>query len=315
MDRRTKILAGLFAVVVGYGIFSSVVYPTWIEPLVTIDDRIAARQRDLDKLLDKEREVDQAKREYVAMIERIGSVDPGKVENDLRERLNVLIAKHDLTGASVTPGRPSFDRKTGVAKMTISVSASGTLESAILFLRDVTELPHLIRVGTVALSPVRSSRKIRQADRVNLRVPITAKVLPQKKILGKKIEQDELSQPDRLVRHLGRDYSPIWAGTPFTRYIKLDPLVVTVKRGDIKVNVNQRGVRFEVSAKGGDGRYSYAWSPTEGLTGDRSPRPKVDTKEPGERSYILTVSDSSGNEVQVVVTIDVQEKPKRTPKS
>lgn len=45
-------------------LLSNVVYPKWIEPLLTIDERIAARQKEYDKLAALEEKVDAAKRRY-----------------------------------------------------------------------------------------------------------------------------------------------------------------------------------------------------------------------------------------------------------
>ena len=50
MDKRTKILASLFGVVIVYALFSQVVYPHWIEKWLTLDERIAKRRVLLDRL-------------------------------------------------------------------------------------------------------------------------------------------------------------------------------------------------------------------------------------------------------------------------
>ena len=50
MDRRTKILAGVLGLAVLFGIFSQVIYPDYIRPWLTLDERIAREEETLAKL-------------------------------------------------------------------------------------------------------------------------------------------------------------------------------------------------------------------------------------------------------------------------
>ncbi len=312
MDRNARILAGLFGGCVIYALYAAVARPRWIEPLLTIDERIEGRTEELDKLEATEDEVYQAKLEYRDFLDRIGSFDDVKVKNDIRNRLNELIARYKLQGSSTSPTEGRADRNTHVVTMHVTVSAVGTLESAIGFLRDVSELPHVLRVGTVSLYPAGSSRKRKgknkKAERVNIRVPIELMVLPQQRILGERLTDEDLKQPDVWVRHEDRDYAAIWKGTPFTEYIPLKPLVAEAGK-DVNV-VEGRRASLGGRAKGGDGQYTYEWSPEEGLVDATSPKTKVETAEPGTRTYTLTVNDESGNSAEDTVTVTVTEKPK-----
>ena len=83
-----------FALLVGAGLVRGVVYPRWIHPLLTIDERIAERQKELDKLEAEDAAVQQARYEYKALVARVGSFEVGKVETEVRDRLNRLIEKH-----------------------------------------------------------------------------------------------------------------------------------------------------------------------------------------------------------------------------
>jgi hypothetical protein len=76
---------------------------------------------------------------------------------------------------------------------------------------------------------------------------------------------------------------------------------------------NQVGKRVSLNPriKGGDGKYTYAWYPEEGLTDPTSPRAKVDTGEPFTRTYTLTVNDESGNSHEDSLTVTIKEKPKK----
>lgn len=276
-----------------YLLLSRVVYPVWVAPLVGLEQRIAQAHQTLDKLEEQDARVDRAKRDYHRFVDRVGSMDVGKVENSVRARLNELIAKHRLEDSNVSPSRGTRNPKTGVESMIVSVNAVGPLESAISFLKDVAELPQLIRVGNGSISPASSSRQQKRADRVNLRIPIELLVLPQQRLLGRHFLETELTQPDGFVRHQGRDYSDIWKRTPFIEFEPLKPLVASAGR-DVDVVQGQPG-RFTGSAAGGDGNFTYEWDPKDGLSSINSAEVTVDTSVIVDRTYTLTVKDGAGS--------------------
>lgn len=175
----------MFGVAIAYFAVANVVYPRWIEPMVTINQRIAEKRKDLEKLRAEEKEVDQAQKELKDYAMRVGTYQPGKLENALREKLNQLIARHKLEGAVVTPNRAVEDSKTGLSRMLVTVTATGTLQAAVDFLKDVAELPYLVRVSNPALYPAGSGRKDTARDRLNLRMPIEVLVLPETTVLGR----------------------------------------------------------------------------------------------------------------------------------
>ena len=301
MDRRTKILTTLFGAFLAYALVSGVVYPRWIEPLLKIDGRIADRQEEYNKLAEVQDQVDRAKKEYEALVSRIGSFDIGKVETNLRARLNELIEEHQLQDANVSPSRPTQDRKTGLTTMTITVTAVGKLRSVVEFIKDVTEFPHLVRIGNAAVYPAGTSGRNKSRNRMNVRVPIEVMVLPPQRLVGP--IDDEIEQPEWFVRHEGRDYSFIWVNKPFT-----EPIPLKAEAGS-DVNVEQgRSARLRATASGGDFEYTYKWSPTDALSDATVANPTVDTSEPFERTYTVTVTDSEGEVVTDEVTVIVCEK-------
>ncbi len=310
MDKKTKILAGVFGVMVLYIIATKTVYPWLIEPLVTLGDRVVRRELELEKLEEKQEKVAWAVREYRRLMDRIGSGDVGKVENAIRQRLNTLFATHKLEEASTSPTKPHADRKTGVTKMTLTVTAVGSLESVVSFMRDVSELPQLIRIGNASIFPKSSSRRGKKANRehVNLRVPLEVWLLPQHKMLGRKVADADLDQPEKIVRHTQRDYSSIWKRTPFTEFVPYKPLIAFAGKNR-SVVVGEK-VTLAGSAKGGDGKYTFEWSGDPGLTGAETKRATVDTSKVGTFHYSLTVADDSDHVSTAQVTVDVKEKPK-----
>lgn len=305
MNRRTKILVVAFGTLVAGAFVSRVIYPAWIEPLVTIEDRIAAARETLDKLEDLQARAEQAKRQYRRFAERAGAMDLTSVANSVHARLNDLILKHRLEEASVVPSRGTSDRKTGLERMLISVAVTGSLESAMGFLRDVVELPQLLRVGNVTISPTRSGKTSKKQERVTLRVPIDVLVLPQQKMLGERLVAADFQQPDKVVRHQGRDYSLIWKQTPFSEFEPLPPLVANAGR---EVNVEQgRPAYLQASATGGDGRYTFTWSPAEGISSTTGAKVTVDTAEVRTQVYSLTVTDESENSATATVNVTIRE--------
>ncbi len=309
MDKKTKILAGVFGAMVLYIMVSKSVYPWWIEPLVTLSDRVARRTEDLDKLERKQEEVEWAVRDYRRMMDRMGSGDVRKVENALRQRINTLFASHKLQEAATTPSKPHADRKTGVTKMSLTVTAVGSLASVTSFLEDLSELPQLVRVGSASIFPKNSSRRGKQSSReqVNLRVPLEVWVLPQHQMLGKKVLDADLDQPEKVVRHLGRDYSSISKRTPFTEFIPYDPLIAMA--GSNQSVVVGTKLTLGGSAKGGDGKYIFEWTGDPGLSAGDTNRPTINTSKVGTFHYALQVSDDSGHVSTAQVTVDVKEKP------
>jgi len=313
MDRRTKILVSVFAASAAMWLAATWVYPKWLKPLFTIKTRVADAQTELNNLLEGEAAVEHARFTYKTFLERCGSLDAAKLENDLRERLNRLIAIHHLDETNVSGGsnRMSSFGKTDARKMTLSVDATGTLEGAIGFLRSVAELPHLVRVGNVSIYPSQDSRKKRKGkrvERVQMRVPIEVLVIPQHKMLGRKLTEEELRQPEQIVRHEDRNYAQIWNKTPFTEYIELDPMVVSAG-SDLTAEVGKRGIMLNGTATGGDGDYTITWAPSDHLSNPNSLRPRIDTKEPFTQIYTLTVTDTSDNSGTAQVEVAITEKP------
>lgn len=305
MDRRTKILAGVLGAAVLYGIVSSVVYPRMIRPWLTLDEEIAKRGETLATLQALEERVQAAKYEYREYMVRAGTQNINHALTDVRDRINKLIEEHVLIEAKVTPSRPAKDRKTNLESAVVTISASGSLQSAVQFLRELAELPHLVRLGAVALTPAASSSRRGMAqDMLNVRVPVEVWTLPDQRIIGR-IPPEELKRTEELfVRHLGRDYAKIWSGQPFTDYVPLTASTVPT----ISVQKGQNRV-LEVNATGGRGDYTYQWSPAEGLSTPTSPSTKVDTSEAGTKRYDVTVTDASGKKATANVILTINDPP------
>jgi hypothetical protein len=304
MNKRTKILTSVFGAAILYVVAANAIYPGWIEPLVTLDRRLAVKDAELEELQLVEERIDTYRREYRDLVARIGSFDIDRVATEVRDRINQLIERHNLRADSVSPSRSRRDRRTEIESMTINVRALGTLESCVGFLRDLAELPQFIQIGNISVFPTSSGREVRGPTMMNLRVPIELRVLPQHKMVGR-IDTGELSQPERIVRHLDRDYSPIWDGTPFDDWVPPVPLRVAAG-SDRSIRPGERLV-LNGSASGGDGEYTFQWSPSDGVSDPTSASTDLLLNEAGNYVYTLTVTDGKGETTSGSVRINVAE--------
>ncbi len=314
MDRRSKILAWVFGAGLCYALIAKTVYPTYIEPLLSYGERIAERQAELDKLVAIDEMVNEARFTYKSYVQRTGSFDMAGVENAIRQRLSTLIELHNLKDWTVSPGRKSVDRKTHVKSMLLTIQAQGSVEGVAGLLRDVAELPHLVRFGNVSINPTKSALskgRITLHENVNVRLPIEIKVLPQHRLVGR-IEEASLGEPEPHIRHARRDYSALWSGRPFSDYIKPQPLLVDAGKDQI-LSKPGRTVAFRGSATGGIGEYTFQWSPSDGLQTPTKRVTRVDTSKPGEKVYTLTVTDETGASHSDTVTLTIAEPRKPRP--
>lgn len=314
MDRRSKTLAIAFGILAGGAFLARVVYPAWIEPVLTIETRLAERRKVYDKLLVVKEQVDAAKRRYRDYLARVGASEVGPVETDVRDRVTRLIEKHHLADMAVTRRRATNVGKTNLMKMGLVVKAEGTLQSAVEFLRDVAELPQLVRMGTVKLYPASATRRGRGRgrgrDRVNLTVPVELWVLPQQRIVGR-VQVDSLEQPETVVRHLDRNYAIIWESKPFWEYVPPVPLRAVAGR-DIKAPPSRRKTMLVGTATGGDGEYTIEWSPPDRLSDPNRLKTRIDVSKPFTETYTLSVTDGSGKTVTDTVAVAIIEPPPPT---
>lgn len=300
MDQRTKIIAGLFAAVLGYVAIANVVYPQWIAPLLHIDERIAEKRAEHLKLKSFEADVAEAKGEYRHMVGRIGAFDVGKAETDVRARLNDLVERYQLEDVNVTPSRASEDRKTGVTRMQITLNATGKLAAAVQMFKEAAEFPHLLRVGSATIYPASSPGR-QGPPKFNLRIPMELLVLPQHRLVGR-INPEEMKQPERFVRHEDRDYSVIWTRKPFT-----EPIPLTAQAGkDINVKVGQKPTLVG-SASGGEPPYTYQWAPSDRLENPTADKTGVDASSGWNQVYTLTVTDGAGETATSTLRVAINE--------
>ncbi|MCH7871170.1 MAG: hypothetical protein IID33_05670 [Planctomycetes bacterium] len=306
MDRRTKILAGLFGGFVFLGFVDRVIWPRWIDPILSIDDRIADRQKTLDALRADQEAVERGVDEYKAFAARVGSFKPYQVQTAILDRLSTLIEKNKLENVNVTPARPKVDSKTGLTRMVITVKGVATLRNAVTFLQDVAELPQLARIGNAAISPASQKRRRVGEPKMNLRIPVEVLVIPQQKVVGP-IDLERMERPTSFVRHSDRNYSQIWDLKPFSEYIPPKRLIALPGKAIVSVPTKTK-TKMRAKATGGVGNYTCLWQPPDRLSDENICDPTIDISEEFEQVYTLHVTDEAGNSASATKKVSIKKR-------
>lgn len=311
MDRRTKILASIFGGFVFLIFVDRVIRPRWIDPILSIDDRIAERQKKLDALRADQEAVKRAVDDYKAFAARAGSFKPYQVQTAILDRLSSLIEKNKLENVNVTPARPRVDPKTGLARMVITVKAVATLPSAVAFLRDIAELPQLVRIGNAAIMPTSQRLRGRGQPKMSIRIPIEVLVIPQQKVAGT-IDLEKIERPTSFVRHSDRNYSTIWSLKPFSEYVPPKPLRSLAGRAINQLPTTKKA-RMGGGATGGEGKYTCLWQPPDRLSDENICDPTIDISQEFEEVYTLHVTDEVGNAASAPKKVTIKKPEKRKP--
>ncbi len=220
MDKRTKTLAIVFGAMLGVVVFARAIWPRWVKPMLDTDARLTELTEEYDALAAFERNYQDAVMTYKALAGRVGSMKAGDVKDDLQERLNALLQKHKLAQGRISARNISTDRKTGWKTLAFNISGEGPLLSALKFMRDVYELPHVLRVIDPKLVPQSGSRTSKKVDKVKLSLAVQALVLPSPPILRQGLVSADLEQPENYIRHRGVDLQFVSARKPFLEYVK-----------------------------------------------------------------------------------------------
>jgi hypothetical protein len=85
------------------------------------------------------------------------------------------------------------------------------------------------------------------------------------------------------------------------------PAELVVSAGSDQLAVVGESVVLGGSAQGGDGDYTYEWSPATGLSDPNVAEPTLTLDQPGTFGYTLTVTDGAGSQVSADATVVVVE--------
>lgn len=221
MDKRTRILAIAFSAMIGLWFGSKTVYSWWIKPLFTIAEDIKALQVKADEADEFDLGYRRARWEYEKLVSRVGAMQVGALKGDLHRRLEELAHKHHLAELKVAPKLQQKFGKTECTLLGFTISGQQKLADVLGFLKDVYELPHIMRVLDPRLQPIIPPRDKKPEDLVKISLEVQALLLPPRPRLKLDYtvnKKDIGDQPGSFVRHGEVDVLALADRNPFLEY-------------------------------------------------------------------------------------------------
>ncbi|MCK4658012.1 MAG: hypothetical protein KAV82_00690 [Phycisphaerae bacterium] len=230
MNQHEKTLVTVIVVVAVVALGVKVVYPKWVAPMFEFEAEILQRQDALFDLESDLSEVETAREKYREYVDRTGGTDEKAVGDMFTSTLNELLDRCRLKERQVSPKSSSKDRKTGLVTLSYSIRGKGSLQQAVLFLKNFYELPYISRFKNVKLTPQKTRKRGKNNGEETLQVALTGGIdvlVPPTFFRSKAYEGD---QPPRLVKYRTEEYASIWEKEPFTRPVKQkEPVVIAEK--------------------------------------------------------------------------------------
>lgn len=221
MDKRTKILGITFAVLIAVWVGYKTVYAWWVVPLVRIEQDIEKLRAQESEAAEFNAQYEFAQKDYEKLVSRVGTLELGELKDDLHHRIEDLAHEYALEDLKVTPKREQRYGKTDALELGFAVSGQQKLESVLGFLREVYELPHVLRVVDPKLSPILPPRGEKAKDLIKLTLDIQALLLPARPraALAYTVDLKKLPpQPKTFVRHGEPDIVKLASAKPFLEY-------------------------------------------------------------------------------------------------
>lgn len=258
MTRREKVLAICVGGALGGLALAMIVRWTVVEPYKAIQKQITDEQKRQKDLRAELRNLQPVDAKWEELTSRTFSADPQEAQRRFREDMHMLLERHGLKSAKVSPG--AFvrykDESTGVP---LTISASGSLKAIVGFLCDFYRRDYLARLDKVRISaeqaviadvnstrgrgggarPGRGGAARREAatgpdgPELKLNVSAVALVLPQLPMMGHPVLPDEI--PERERGRLAEDlpaYKTIFERSlfvPYTPRVAATPPAETTK--------------------------------------------------------------------------------------
>lgn len=258
MTRREKVLAICVGGALGGLALAMIVRWTVVEPYKAIQKQITDEQKRQKDLRAELRNLQPVDAKWEELTSRTFSADPQEAQRRFREDMHMLLERHGLKSAKVSPG--AFvrykDESTGVP---LTISASGSLKAIVGFLCDFYRRDYLARLDKVRISaeqaviadvnstrgrgggarPGRGGAARREAatgpdgPELKLNVSAVALVLPQLPMMGHPVLPDEI--PERERGRLAEDlpaYKTIFERSlfvPYTPRVAAPPPAETTK--------------------------------------------------------------------------------------
>ena len=174
MKRQTILLAtlvGLVVVAIGWNVGKKMFY----DPFQADQERIISLDSRLNTLrLAQTVQQPTVRKQWIELAGNTLSINPTETKNVLTKELTRLTMIHKLVKPRIQSPRFKPDKKTGVITLPASVTAQGTLKNVTGFLGAVYELPYMVRVREIRMSPVGT----RNSTTVSMAVKLETLVLP-----------------------------------------------------------------------------------------------------------------------------------------
>jgi hypothetical protein len=223
MNKREKNLAWLLGSMAAVLICWKVVLPTLISPMVELGSKVRQAQTEQERLAIELEEVENHVRDrYHSYVLRNTGTNPDAVQSVFIDSLDGVLKDAKFVNKQTNPKNPSIDRKTDVATVRASVTATGSIAQCLQFIHGFYELPFVARITSIKLTPTPANQKV-DHDEVRMNVEAEALVLPYDERFGK----PDFSQQIPAGHLVQADLPELSKWRPFSEYRKPETIVRT----------------------------------------------------------------------------------------
>lgn len=155
MNPRERFIITIIGGVIGAWALYLAVNAFCLAPVRSADRDLANLSAEYSKLKRERDALPQVAKIWSGFAKRTYSFDERETQNAFGEELKRLATSHKLSGAQFTPRSGTKIGRTDVRTIAFQVVADGRLEQVTSFLRDLYELPVLIRLHKLHLAPTK----------------------------------------------------------------------------------------------------------------------------------------------------------------
>jgi len=154
MSKRERIMAiGIGGVLGAWALYGAVNW-VFISPVTTANQQIKKLDREYRALRAQRDQVKQYAEEWKEFAKRTYSFNLIDTQNAFQTALKRLAAKHNLSGQSIQNASSGRLPGTDIATVVVRVHGEGSLADVAAFLRDIYQLPVLLNIRKLRLTPV-----------------------------------------------------------------------------------------------------------------------------------------------------------------
>ena len=223
MSGRERKMAVVLVVIAGGYVFWQFVRPKVREYVLGIRDENELLQAEADELDRQLGDVNAVRRTFREYAERTGGTNADEFKNTFYNKLTEMAKEAGFGDLRMQPSpteqyKPAGWRsKSNIKEVRFTISADGTLASAVGFLKAFYELPYITQITSLKIESA-GRRSRRGGDQVQLRATIEALVPPNDPV--GQVNVGRITPATMKVKHDDRDYALIWERNPFKEYIE-----------------------------------------------------------------------------------------------